>query len=226
MAIDAFADWIARGRAHQQEDRPADAIPCFRRAAREDPRSPVPHFHLGEVYWQLGLAGDAVNAWRVSAQLDRTLLAPRLALAEAAMNEGDFATARDMARETVQLSPADRRARATLVTASAASGDRVALGETAAAFAADPSLAHAPNLAAATAAALAIIRDGDERKALLDKLTPHGATLPASLLAALAENGVAISDALAARRWTIADAEFLRRLAVVAQSRDQAVADN
>ena len=39
----AFDDWLARGRVHRGEGRPADAIPCFRRAAREDPRSPLPH---------------------------------------------------------------------------------------------------------------------------------------------------------------------------------------
>ena len=124
MAANAFADWLERGRTHQNEGRPADAIPCFRRAAREDPRSPVPHFHLGEALWQLGLTTDALQAWRTAAGLDRTFLPPRLALAEAAMTHGDFASASAVAREAVALAPQDARARATSIAASAAAGDR------------------------------------------------------------------------------------------------------
>ena len=60
--------WLARGRTHQHAKRPADAIPCFHRAAREAPHSPVPHFHLGEVLWQLGLTTEALQAWRTAAQ--------------------------------------------------------------------------------------------------------------------------------------------------------------
>jgi tetratricopeptide (TPR) repeat protein len=114
MAANAFADWLARGRAHQGEARPADAIPCFRRAAREDPRSPVPHFHLGEVLWQLGLTTEALQAWRTAAGLDRTFLAPRLALAEAAMTHGDFASASVVAREACCWRRMTQRARATV----------------------------------------------------------------------------------------------------------------
>ena len=127
MAANAFADWLERGRTHQNEGRPADAIPCFRRAAREDPRSPVPHFHLGEALWQLGLTTDALQAWRTAAGLDRTFLPPRLALAEAAMIHGDFAGASVVAREAVALAPQDARARATSIAASAAAGDRGAV---------------------------------------------------------------------------------------------------
>src|SRR6185436_20453427 len=155
MAANAFADWLARGRAHQGEARPADAIPCFRRAAREDPRSPVPHFHLGEVLWQLGLTTEALQAWRTAAGLDRTFLAPRLALAEAAMTHGDFASASVVAREALLLAPHDARARATSIAASAATGDRGDIVVAASLFAADPALARIPSLAMALAAALA-----------------------------------------------------------------------
>ena len=51
-------------RLHLREGRAADAIPSLRRAAREDPRSPLPPFHLGEALWQLGLRDEAVDAWR------------------------------------------------------------------------------------------------------------------------------------------------------------------
>lgn len=224
MAADTFADWLARGRAHQLEGRPADAIPCFRRAAREDPRSPLPHFHLGEVFWQLGLADDAVKAWRASASLEPTFVAPRLALAEVAMNQHDYAIARDVARDAASLAPQDTRAQATLLAAGAAAGDRAALAASAMTFAADPALAHAPTLAAALATALEATRGGDERQRLLDALAPHAVTLPGALLAALAESGIGIPDAIGTRRWTSGDAGFVRRLAVVAQARDQKIA--
>jgi hypothetical protein len=112
MTAAAFDDWLARGRVHLGEGRPTDAIPCFRRAAREDPRSPVPHFHLGEVLWQLGLADDAVRAWQASADLDKTFSPPRLALAEVALTRGDFAVAADNARRR-RASPGDARAHLT-----------------------------------------------------------------------------------------------------------------
>ena len=221
MAADAFADWIVRGRTHQREGRPADAIPCFRRAAREDPASPLPHFHLGEVLWQLGLPGDALQAWRTAAGLDQTFLPPRLALAEALMTLGDLAGASAAAQEAWRLAPQDARARATSVAAGAAAGDRGAAAEAAEVFAAEPALAHVPSLASA----LAAIPPGDERAALLRAMEPHAATLPAVLLAALAESGAAIPDAVAARRWTRADVEPLRRLAVIVQRSDAHVAD-
>ena len=111
MTAAAFDDWLARGRVHLGEGRPTDAIPCFRRAAREDPRSPVPHFHLGEVLWQLGLADDAVRAWQASADLDKTFSPPRLALAEVALTRGDFEVAADNAAQASTLAPG-RHARA------------------------------------------------------------------------------------------------------------------
>ena len=221
MAANAFADWLERGRTHQNKGRPADAIPCFRRAAREDPRSPVPHFHLGEALWQLGLTTDALQAWRTAAGLDRTFLPPRLALAEAAMTHGDFASASVAAREAVTLAPQDARARATSIAASVATGDRSAVLVAAALFAADPASAHIPSLAAALAAA----PTGNERDALLKAIAPHAATLPAVLVAALAESGAAIPDSVAARRWALADVEPLRRLAVVVQRRNPRIAD-
>ena len=69
-----MVEWVARGRAHQFEKRAADSLPCFRRAIREDPQSPLPHFHLGEALWQLGLKAEAVAAWHRSARLDAAFL--------------------------------------------------------------------------------------------------------------------------------------------------------
>jgi predicted O-linked N-acetylglucosamine transferase (SPINDLY family) len=171
----AFDDWLARGRAHQAEGRPADAIPCYRRAARENPRSPLPQFHLGEALWQLGLAEDACNAWRAASKLDPHFVAPRLALAEVAMVRGEFATARDLTAEVAAIAPDDARARATLLLARAASGDAAAIAE----------------------------------------LPPdESPSWPLVAVAALAEHGVAASNEVASRRFTPADIEPLRRLAL------------
>ena len=115
MAADALCHWLARGRAHQQR-RPArgcDPVLSARRARGS------------------ALAGAAVSSGRgaVAARVDRRSLAgvarggaasttascaPRLALAEAAMAHGDFATAREASAEAAALAPHDARARATL----------------------------------------------------------------------------------------------------------------
>ena len=224
MAANAFSDWMLRGRAHQAEGRAADAIPCFRRAAREDPRSPLPHYHLGEALWQLGLAGDALRAWQASAGLDRAFLPPRLALAEGAIVQREFAVARDYAREAVALSPDDVRARLTLAVSSATQGDRAALSEAATIVDGQPSLAASPALAAALAEALDVLKGGPEPVALVIALAPHVATLPLALAAVLAEAGVAIPADVATRRFTHDDLEALRRLAVALQPRDCATA--
>ena len=79
------------------EDAEAAYRECIEIRSREDPRSPVPQFHLGEVLWQLGLADDAVRAWEASAGLDKKFSPPRLALAEVALTRGDFTAAADNA---------------------------------------------------------------------------------------------------------------------------------
>lgn len=213
MSEAAFAEWIARGRAHQQEGRAADAIPCFRRAARELPGSPVPAFHVGEVLWQLGLAADAVAAWRASAALDAAFVPSRMALAEVAMTRGDYTDALAISRDVALLQPDDARTRATLAAIRAALGEAGAGEDAAALFQRAPDLAHSPSLAAALAAAITAARDG--ASALSGALAPHVASLPSVLSAALAEHGVPLPAAIADRRWTQDDQDALRRMAVV-----------
>ncbi len=226
MAGGAFADWLARGRTHQFEGRPADAIPCFRRAAREEPRSPVPHFHLGEMLWQLGLAEDAFAAWRRSAALDAIFAPPRLALAEALLTQRDFAGARAVAGEAVALVPADTTAQALAATAGAAEGHEQAFAETASLIAASPGLVCGSALAGALATALDLARDSAPKTALLDSLAGLGAALPPALLAVLAESGAELPPAVLSRQWTLADGATLRRLAVAVQPGDPARADS
>ncbi|MFO1311889.1 MAG: tetratricopeptide repeat protein [Burkholderiales bacterium] len=180
MTQAAFDEWLARGRVHRGEGRPADAIPCFRRAAREDPRSPVPHFHLGEALWQLGLADDAIRAWTASANLDTSFAAPRLALAEVALTRGDFASAATNATQAAELQPDNARARVTAIAA------RAALGEAPMAEAAS-SLAEHPGIAAS----LPLI--------LLAALAERGAAIPEGI----AQRAFTMQDAEALRRLAL-----------------------
>jgi cytochrome c-type biogenesis protein CcmH/NrfG len=102
-AAPTFADWLARGRAHQWQGRPIDAIPCFERAARMEPRAGDAPFHLGEVRWQLGLVREAIGAWREAVHRAPDHLAPRLALAEALLFVGDDRGAHEAAGRSRSL---------------------------------------------------------------------------------------------------------------------------
>ncbi len=226
MAGEGFGNWIARGLAHQREGRPADAIPCFRRAAREDPQSPLPHFHLGEVLWQLGLGADALAAWRSSAHLGPTFVPPRLALCEAAMVQGEFASAQAVAQDVRSIAPADERSRVTAIVAAAAQGDRAMLTAAAAALAGEPTLRAARALADAVAFALEQPEDDATRSAVaaLAPFAPFAGDLPPRLLAAIAEHGAAMPATVADRVWTLADTDALRRLAVAVQAGESPLA--
>ncbi len=215
MTTETMAAWVARGRAHQTEGRAADALPCFRRAAREDPQSPVPLFHLGEVLWQLGLADEAVAAWHRSARLDGSFLPPRQALSEAAILHGDFASAAQIAREAASAAPQNDRAQAAAAAADAALHDAAAMRLCAEQIERNPALVAVPALANAYAAALTAA-DSPARTALFDALSKRPVLVPPALLAMLAELGVPIPADTAERAWIPDDAESLRRLAMAA----------
>lgn len=223
MTGDAFFTWVERGRAHQREGRPVDAIPCFRRASREMPGSPVPHFHLGEVWWQLGRPADALRAWRQAADLDAAFLPPRLALIEAALHEGEYAIARDAAEQAAAVAPADARARAMQRVAAAALGDGASLTALPALFAADPALAAMPSIARALAQAIDRASVADAQ-ALVDVLAPAVPTLPAVLAAALVRRGVSLPESFGGRAFRLEDRAALRELAVALYPRDPALA--
>ena len=218
MADDTFTTWLERGRAHQREGRPVDAIPCYRRASRELPGSPVPHFHLGEVWWQLGRPGAALEAWRRAADLDAAFLPPRLALVEAGLHEGRYAVARDAAEEAAAAAPSDARGRATRLVAAAALGDRAALAALAPILVHDDALAKVPSIARAIAHGIDRVPPEDAR-ALVGVLAPAVSSLPAVLVAALVRQGVSLPDSYGARPFTLDDRVALRELAVALQSR-------
>jgi len=47
-----------------QQKRYGEALPPLCKAARLDPGSPEIHSHLGDAFWQVGLAGDAKMQWQ------------------------------------------------------------------------------------------------------------------------------------------------------------------
>ena len=220
MTTSVYADWLARGRTHQWKGRPADAIACFRRAAREAPRAPDPRFYLGEVLWQLGLIDEAIASWREAARVDSTFLAARLALVEAFFSRGDWAAATEVATEALAAAPTDERAIAAKLAATAATGDSAAIKALADLLRDASSITSVHVPAAPLAAALDMAAEGGERQSLLDALIPHEGELPPLLLASLAENGRMMADALRGREWVTADVEALRRISVALFSRD------
>ena len=112
MATADYVEWLARGRAHQTEGRPVDALLCFRQAARADATAPDVHFHLGEVLWQLGRLSDATAAWREALRIEPQFLAPAQALAEASLALNEGTAARQAADRVLVLVPGDLRAEA------------------------------------------------------------------------------------------------------------------
>src|ERR1700746_3899031 len=101
MSASEYNQWLKRGRAHQWNGREIDALLCFRRAQRVNPRASDAAFPLVEVLWQLGRAPDAIAAWRDAAAANGAHLAPNLALAEALLAAGDFAGAADAANRAL-----------------------------------------------------------------------------------------------------------------------------
>ncbi len=186
-----YAEWIARGRAHQRESRPIDAMLCFRRASRADPRAADPFFGLGEVFWQLGRLADAIATWREAARLDASFLAPRQALAEALLATGDAVAARTAADEVLGLVPGNTRAELIAAIARILDGDpapdpspMAAIGS---ALEREPGLALVAALAGPLAHALDRAPMTPERVALLERISraPEALTGAPLLLLAL-----------------------------------------
>jgi len=233
MATAEFEQWIARGRAHQGEGRPIDAMLCYRRALRADARAPAALFHLGEVEWQLGRFGDAIAAWREALRLHPGTLAPAQALAEALLSTGDPAGAAKAAAQVLVLAPTDARAGFVAGVASMLAADADVVAATARvvdALVREPGLAVVPTLAEPLALALERLGSGPAKSGLLSRLAgitgsaSSAAVLPALLLALLCERagetGAAVTEPQAAlfeatrnRGYAAADHEALRRIA-------------
>ncbi len=243
MATPEYAQWLARGRTHQWEGRPVDAMLCYRRALRAEPRAADPRFHLGEVLWQLGRIPAAVSTWREATEITPDHLAPQLALAEALLATGDAPAAAATAARALQLAPGQIRAE--LVQSVAALTAAADAGDSARALAAlqrieniltrDVSLVRVAAVAGPLALALDRVPDSAERRALVSAIAAIAAAnadavaaMPALLVAQAIEHGGrgvrSIIGAAAARGYVHGDHEALRRLARAASIADPAAA--
>ncbi len=90
MTLERYADWLARGRAHQAEGRVIDAYLCYRRALREVSGGVDARFHVGEIAWHLGNQADAIAAWEAAVDLSPTHRPSLHALADAFAATGQF----------------------------------------------------------------------------------------------------------------------------------------
>lgn len=133
MTFDRYAQWLARGRAHQSNGRTIDALLCYRRALREAPQGIDAQFHIGEIAWHLGNPADAIAAWRKSSALSPTHLASWHALADAFAASGDVEASRDAVSHVLALRPDEVRAHAlhTMLTAATAIAPDAALAHAA-----------------------------------------------------------------------------------------------
>ena len=105
MTLDRYADWLARGRAHQKEGRVTDALLCYRRALHEVAAGVEARFHVGEIAWQFGNSADAIAAWKSAIALTKHHLPSWHALADARAANGDFVAAKQAARRVLELRP-------------------------------------------------------------------------------------------------------------------------
>jgi protein O-GlcNAc transferase len=223
------AEWLARGRTHQQEGRPLDAMICFRRAARAAPGAPDPRYHLGEVLWQLGRPAEARIAWREAAALAPGHVPARQALAEASVATGHLAEAGEAAAAVLTTRPRDPRSRfiAALVALDADRDRDVAAQTLAELLPKQPELLDAPYIAPALARALAPMPPSPARVALHATLVPLADRLPPSLLALIAADvpEPVLGRAVSERTLAVDELEGLRDLALaLAASGRQALA--
>ncbi|HET7607154.1 MAG TPA: tetratricopeptide repeat protein, partial [Gammaproteobacteria bacterium] len=113
------------GRAHQAEGRAIDALLCYRLALREAPDGIDARFHLGEIAWHLGNAGDAIAAWQGVAARSTGHLPSLHALADAYAATGQFDAATQAASRVLALAPKEPRASALAVLLRVARGESV-----------------------------------------------------------------------------------------------------
>ncbi|HEX6136075.1 MAG TPA: tetratricopeptide repeat protein, partial [Casimicrobiaceae bacterium] len=121
MTFDRYAEWLARGRSHQAEDRFIDALLCYRRALRELPGASDAQFHIGEIAWRLGNRAEAIGAWRAAADATPAHVASRHALADALAANDELIASEEATRQVLALRPDEARAKALLVLLTAAS---------------------------------------------------------------------------------------------------------
>ncbi len=238
MSVQDAVEWVARGREHQQHGRIVDALLCYRRAARSEGSGAEASLYMGEAYWQLGMVGEAVAAWREAVRRAPTHLGARHALTESLMEAGDIVAAGESVRAALALDPDCRWARSygalveLLDPSTAMVGDEVAEAwrRFAAALESDPALVPVATFAGSLAAVLDQAPDDPAVAAVRERLLAIAADaqrwpqVPAAFLAICAETaatlpvgGAAPAFALAAGRpYAPSELRWLRRIAYAA----------
>ena len=188
MADGDYADWLQRGRAHQWQGRPVDALLCFRRAASLAPQAADPRYLQGEVLWGLGAVAGAVEAWRDATRVAPAHLASQLALAEAAIALGDLDGALAAATAARDLAPDDAGARTLYAVASyALKRDPAMLDELALVLVSGAGRLASPGVAGTLAYALREARAAPSALALMRAVAPHVDAVATALLEPLAQ---------------------------------------
>ena len=186
----SYADWLQRGRVHQWEGRPVDAMLCFQRAAVLAPTAADPRYLLGEVQWQLGRIAAAVAAWRDAARVAPGHAASHLALAEALLALGQAGDAFTAAATAIALTPGDPDAVALhAITAWASGHAHVPLTGLAGMLATDVRRLAAAAPGGALAEVLLREPRPADADALLVALVPHAQRVAFALLLPLVQAG-------------------------------------
>ena len=125
MTLERHSTWLAHGRAHQSEGRVIDALLCYRLALREAPEGIDARFHLGEIAWHLGNAGDAIAAWEGVVARAAGHRPSLHALTDAYAAIGQFDASAQAVNRVLALSPREPRANTLVVLLRVARGERV-----------------------------------------------------------------------------------------------------
>jgi Tfp pilus assembly protein PilF len=104
---------LERGRRFFDQQRDREALTELRRAVYLSPYQAEAHLLLGRLYLRTGSVTDAVGALKISIWSEDTATA-RLALAEAYLQAGDSAAAREQAERALALAPDSADAKALL----------------------------------------------------------------------------------------------------------------
>jgi len=113
----AVRDLLAKGMALQKEQRPQEALDCYRLALQQDANYPPTHAALGNVYLQLGRGDDALR------ELERAAaLAPKdggilFQLGQVYLQRNDFERSIATLERAKQAAPEDAQTRTLLGTA-------------------------------------------------------------------------------------------------------------
>lgn len=218
-----YAQWLGRGRRHQEAARPIDAILSYRRALQSNARGVEARSFLGDVLQELGRHDQARAEWRAGLELSPGSLPLLLRLANAASRAGAHDEAMEACQRVMAAEPQHRRAALALALSQVAQGNGVGYAELGARLGAGASFRMWDDLARALIAA----PPSPERTALLQLAATRADAMPPLMLALAAEELLAAGEADAARGLlaraelqgeSVDDPETLRRLALVAAS--------